>query len=180
MVRWNIYFKTKIPIHVWFYVRNLDIGALTSSLGQHIQNQWIYNLISVDTCCEEGSFPTPIYDVSEVLRDVFAPYPTPHILVSCIPTLSQPQSPLSDRHWNQLLASLPYTTPPHNQCLVLWGANQMHTPCSYPCILMYGYTAILHVWLIDTLKKIICEYGLRQYNHIIVILIIFGISQYLK
>ena len=33
-----IYFKTKIPIHIWFYVPNLDIGALTSSLERHIQN----------------------------------------------------------------------------------------------------------------------------------------------
>ena len=33
-----IFLKTKICIYIQFYVPNLDIGALTSSLGQHIHN----------------------------------------------------------------------------------------------------------------------------------------------
>ena len=44
--------KKNKTIYILFYIPNLDLGALISSLGQHIQNnQWIYYLIPVDTCC---------------------------------------------------------------------------------------------------------------------------------
>ena len=45
-------FQMKILIYSWFYIPNLDIGALTDSLKQN--NQWIYNLIPVDTCRDEA------------------------------------------------------------------------------------------------------------------------------
>ena len=49
-----ILFKTKMIINIWFYIHNLDISALTSSMGLHLQNnQWIHLLIPLDTYCEE-------------------------------------------------------------------------------------------------------------------------------
>ena len=54
-VAWSdeyIIVKMKKAIYIFVYIPNLDLGALISSVRQHIQNnQWIYYLITVDTCC---------------------------------------------------------------------------------------------------------------------------------
>ena len=94
-------------LHLILYTQ---LDALTSCLGQHIQNnQWIYYLIPVDTGCEEAirqGGHKPSRSISRYMALVkYKMYVwslkalnlSAYIWVTCIPTL----------HWHQYIYSLP-------------------------------------------------------------------------